>query len=511
MPLPWIAVYAHPRLVQLLLLALAAALVLSRRDLRDAVASVFDPRALRWLLLLGAAGALLRWLVPPGHRIWDEFSQLNSAQNFHRLGAYGETLIGGTPDFDLIGTPRHWPPMFAVLASAVFTVAGYGETRTFALNLFLGSLTVPLLAVGAGLLLDDARAGLAAGALLAVFPAHIEHSAAGSTTIASAFFIAAAIAATGAAARRPDSRRLSWLAALTLAAAVQCRVENALLIPACFLARRRRPSWGEASFLAAALLPVAVLLKVNGVDEADNYPGLAAVIRNLGLYARANAGCLVTRAPGLWLAALASPAVVRRERRALFALAAAAPLYFLLYSAHSSGGFAAVDGDRLSLNLQVLAFVAAGATVASGRLGVAGAVAAALALSAPSWRGRGLRPAPDPELAAKIAWATEAAAALPPGSHIITHSPPLIAAVARHPVAASRLIVEGSPAFEALRSRPGARLYLFEDFWWAQRPGDSGAVLAALDRNYSRDLEMTRRIGEIDYPVYRLTPRSAPR
>lgn len=506
MPLPWIAVYLHPRLVQALLLAVAAALFLARRGVVETLASVFDARALRWLLLLTAAGAVLRLLVPPGHRIWDEFSQLNSAQNFWRLGAYGESLIGGSPDFDLIGTPRHWPPMFAVLASPVFAVFGYAESRTFALNLFLGTLTVPLLGLGAGLLLDDARAGLAAAALLAVFPPHVAHSAAGSLTIGSAFWIAAALAGAGASARRPEDRALAWLALLCALSAAQCRVENAMLVPLSFVARRRLPTLPQWAVAALLLAPLAVLLKVNMVDESDNYPGLLPVASNLGVYAWTNLKVLLARAPGLWLAALASVAVARREKAALLGWCAAAPLYFLLYSAHSSGGFSAVDGDRLTLNLHMFAFVAAGASVASGRLGLAGAVAAALALAAPSWRGQTLRPAPDPEITAKVAWAGDAAAALPKGAHLITHSPPLLVSRGT-PAVAARLVVEGAPMFRDLRARPGASLYLFEDYWWAQRPKESAALLAVLDKDYERKPWMTRRIGDIDYPVYRLAPR----
>lgn len=505
MSLPWIAVYAHPRLVQALVLSVLAALVLSRAGLRPALAAVWDRKTLRWLLVVAALGASLRAAVPPGHRIWDEFTQLNSAQNFARMGAYGESMAGGSADYDLLRPARHWPPMFAVMAQPAFALAGRREGATFALNLLLGTLSVPLLALGAGLLLDDARAGLAAGALFAVFPPHAEHSAAGSLTIASVFWLSAALAACGASARRPEDRALSWLALLCGLGAASCRVENALLLPFIYISRRRIPSFPEILVSSLILFPNYILLRVNMIDEADNYPGLLPVFSNLGVYAWPNFKVLVGRWAGLWVPAFAAPFLVRRSRWALLGWCAAAPLYFLLYSAHSSGGFEAVDGDRLTLNLQTFAFVSAGALVAAGRLGPAGVVAAALALSVPSWRGRPLHPVPQPDITDKAAFAADLAKSLPKGAQLITHSPPLF--VTRGvPAVAGHLFVEKSPMVKEMRRR-GAAFYLFEDYWWAQRPGESAALLAALDRDYRREPWTTRRIGEIDYPVFKLVPR----
>ncbi len=497
--LPWLTARGLPPLTAALLLAGIGAAVWARKGLKDAIAETWRREALLMLLVISAGSALARFLLAePGHRVWDELVQLNMAHNLFRMGSYGESLAGGAA-LDVVSSPRYWPPAMAVLLTPVFGLFGYGETRVFALNLVLGSAAVPLLGLAAGVLLADARAGLAAAVLLGALPPHFEYSAGGSNAILSTTLIAAALLAAAAAKAKP-TKALTWLALLCAAAAAHARVENALLLPWAFLLWRRRPTVPEAAFaFLAAALPLGLLIAANRADVAQVYSGAAGTLasRLIG-----NLRYLLLGHGGLWLAAISAFFLCKRERAVMASLAALAAGYFVLYSAHAFGDLGAVDGERHALQLHVLAAAAAAGLAARWRVGAAAGVAGALAVSALAWAGAGARFGPDRELAEKLAWASEAADSLQPETYVITAQPALFVSIAGQPAVSSRLLLE-DPAF--LDKLPAA--VLFEDYWRRRDPGTAARLDAQLDKTHILKPLMTREIGGLDYPFKALEKR----
>lgn len=504
-------VYGYPRLTQALLISWLAALVYARRDLKDAVSPLFGRRQ-AWAaaaIAAAGAGARLLWAPRAHHAFWDEIEHLNLAMNFFRHGAFAETLVGGLPDFTVFAAPGHWPPVFHVLLSAVFQATGYAETGAFALNLALGALAVPVFTVAIAALWGSAAAGLAAGILLASDPLHFKYSGAGDLTACSTLWISAALLAVAARARLPNRTSLAVLSHLTIAVAVHTRPENALLLPLAYAIWGRLPTARELAVGVATALPLGALLFLNREGTAANFGASAQIARNFLAHAPTNLRVLFEAQPLAWLAAAAAALAPARlladAPRARLVLLFWFGAYFLVNTAHRFGRFWLPDIDRLAM--PALLAVLAGAALALRRLRPQTAAAAALLLAAGSWPGLAARVAVSPGETEKARWLRELAPLVGRDEYVVTFSPASVTSISGRPAVSARFLLSDRAEFEKQRAGP-RELVLFQDYWHNIFPEEAARLEKDLRRDYDFRLIASREIEDLDYPLYRLTPKA---
>lgn len=476
-------VSVYPELLRPLLawVFVAAAWAASRekQELRKALSKSVAPLALLFLVSLA-----LRASTHREHRVFeDEVEHVDAAANLARGSGFALSLARG-PGWTVTDAPL-WPAGYHLLVS----LAGGSEAAAFGVNALLGAATPPLAAVAALLLFDDAAAAAVAGGLLALWPAHVRFGGSTDLSISSVSWLALTLAAWGLRRRRRSPATAAFLAA-SLAYTLQCRLENALLLPLLL----PEIGWPWAALPCAAALGPASIAALNasraipgyGGGEAGPWASLAAHLGpNVAYFLSPERGQLPLSA----LALLGAPSLVRRERAVCARLGGAALLFGLFYSCYHIGAFGQAAGERYALVVDLFVILAAAAS--AGDL----------------WKRRGwARPVAALGVAAAVTAPLFSRAAVPeppPGAcehALLKSAAPLMDQdgwVAAYPVA-SALVATGRPSFSpallvedpegTLARLSGKPVYLVEDAWSEQR-GEAAArsVKTALSSRSSAD------------------------
>lgn len=486
----------------LLALALAAPIwiCLLRRAL--------PPRALPAAALIALGACALRLAAVPRHLVYnDELEHADIAANLAERRAFAETWAGGLPEWSVLAPPI-WPGGFHTLLAPLVPLAARPEDAAFRLNAVLGSLTAGLAALAAALLFRDLLAGLGAGLLLALWPLHRVLSAAGGLEPNSCLWLALLVLALWAWRQEPH-RGTELLALATAALAAHARLENAVLV-ALLLAVAAPPSlppwrrfWpARLLFLLATAAVLPVLLVSMGLQRpgyaVETLRPLAQLCENLPGSLRFFLDYDSRLLPLAVLAALGALGAPKPWGRVLLGW----PLgLFLFYNTYALGDLSRGDSWRyaaaVGLPLAMLAGAAFSYLWTRSRLFVA-AMFAFCVFPAADLTG------PDPRFEASWRLVREKASALPHGVPVISFSPSLIRAAARHPAVSVSLLLEPQPRAKelwAVLDKRGA--VLLEDEWFRRKPEQARALKELLDGRFTAET-----LAEVPGArLSRLTPR----
>jgi hypothetical protein len=461
----------YPTALAVLLLAWLALLPAAAGRLRRRLAAA-RPKTGLWLSALLLAALALRLSAGPAHLVYnDEFEHLDIAHHLASSDAFGETIAGGLPGYDVLGRPT-WPGGHHVALAVAFKLFGGGERTSFVWSALLSSLSALFVFWAALELFEDERGALAAAFAWGVMPLVVRYGLATDLTSSTLFWNAAALAALHAREKEPGPA-LDAFAACTVAFAVQVRPENVLLVGYAVLLRA--PLHVFLPALLGAAVPAAIAL-ANRADVLPGYsPATTSPLSHLARQLLPNLRWFASRAafwPLLLPAALAS--VTRRPAARLAALSAA---FFLLYGCFFRGRFDTGTEDRYALTALLPLSVAAAAVLP------AAAVPAALLAAGLSW---GAPAAPEPEHEASRRFLAKSARLIPERAFVAAFNPPFVREVAGRPAAAVFLLLEDLPAFETERARAGAapQLVLYKDWAWRARAVDAARLERLLAPGY---------------------------
>lgn len=466
-----------PKLVAALALLALGALAARRRT---------PPGAVFFLFL--AALAVRLALPERVHRVfYDEYEHLDLAWNLARDGVFSGTmaLIPGVADVDILPL---WPPLAHLHYAALFLARGFSESSVYVLNAVLSSLAV--LAVG----------GVVPAALLAFSSVAVMYST--TADLSSVWLLWTALAWLAVLRTEEDDSPFAlWTAGLTVAAALHARPDGLLLLPPLLwlLSRHGRRAAGPAALVlvsAVPLLALAAMARGAGHDGyGDNWASLLSRVprqawENALFFLSPARLILVTLAAvGLWK---------RRERRASWALALSAVLYFGLYAAYPTSAFARGSGDKYALALELpLALLAGGAALpGTNALLVLYAALSLAGVHAPRDAGyaacdRFLRRVSD-------RFDTRG------GPPVLTFVPPAVRVVLKAPVAHPILLLENGP--QSL-DPAGKGFLVLRDEAWERRPGDAAKVNALLSTLYTEEELHAEYAAGRRRLLTRLTPR----
>ncbi|MDJ0850770.1 MAG: glycosyltransferase family 39 protein [Myxococcota bacterium] len=220
---------------------------------------------MRAALAVGALALLLR----AGLVAWAPAGLVGDARAYH---VQAQILSVGKGFTHLDGSPAVlWMPGWPALLAGVYRVFGPEPRAGLWTNAVLGAATAALLVI-LGRLLFDARAGLAAGMLHAVWPGVVYYSAVLMTEVVFAFLVALAVTLLAAGTSERSRRSLAWLgaagAAVGLATWVRAEALALLAIAGLHL-RAVTPS--RVGFLGRACLVAVVAIAVVAPWTLRNY------------------------------------------------------------------------------------------------------------------------------------------------------------------------------------------------------------------------------------------------
>jgi hypothetical protein len=462
----------YPALLAALLAAWAILLPFALGRLRRRLASTKPRTALLLFFLLAGGLALRLAVVHPARLVYDdEFEQLESARRLAGTGVYAETLAGGLPGFDVLGSAP-WPAGHPAALAGVMALFGTGTRVAEAWSATLSALIALWVFWAALELFGDERGALAAAFVWAVSPLALRYAGAIDTTTPSLFWCAAAFAALAAREAEPGPA-LDAFAAVSLAYAAQLRFENAFLLPYAALAVRRRSLLIPA---AVGLIFPAAIVRANHTTAVPGYSSSMAVAwANFTRQAPSNLFYLAAPLSlGLIVAPAAAFSLGRAPARRLALLAAA---LFVLYSCYYHGDFARDTDDRYYLAALLPLTLAAAPALASA------ALPAVLLTAGLACR---LAPGADPAHEAARRFFAESAPLLPPRAYVVTFNPPFVREVGGRPAAQSYLLLEDEAAFDRGRALAGAapELALYKDWTWRARPADAERLETGLRARY---------------------------
>lgn len=470
-----------PKLVAALALLALGALAARRRS----------PPCAVFFLFLAALAVRLAW-TERAHRVfYDEYEHLDLAWNLASGGVFSGTmaLIPGVADLDILPL---WPPLAHLHYAALFLARGFSEGSVYVLNAVLSSLAV--LAVG----------GVVPAALIAFSSVAVMYST--TADLSSVWLLWTALAWLAVLRTEEDESPFAlWTAGLTLAAAVHARPDGLLLLPPMLwlLSRHGRRAAGPAALVFVSAVPLLVLAAMARGAGHDGYgDSWTSLLGRVPRQAWENALFFLSPARLILVALAAVGLWKRRERRATWALALSAALYFGLYAAYPTSAFARGSGDKYALALELpLALLAGGAALPGGNAllvlyaalslaGVHGPRDAGYAASDRFLRG----------LSAKI----DAPSAKVDGLPVLTFVPPAVRVVLQAPVAHPVLLLENGP--QSLDPE-GKGFLVLRDESWERRPADAAKVNALLSTLYKEEELHAEYAAGRRRLLTRLTPR----
>jgi len=271
---------AIPLLIYAELAALCALFILNRRELGMAFRSL-KPKHWFGVAALAVSFFFLSASVPLSFpAVGDEFLYMSTAKNLALRGEYVSCSFDGFHDACWLPTKPHH--VFPVVAGAVFALAGVSVEAAVDLNMVFGSLAVVAMFCASYLLFMDYGKALLSSLILALFPTNLVMAKSMETSTVSLFLVVLTLFLF-LLWRRQQRGSLLCLAAVSLALAVQARVENALLVPLFLLFYfmfKQKPRWRSWSpwillfaLVSFQMIQVAALLAPGNITAYTTAEG----------------------------------------------------------------------------------------------------------------------------------------------------------------------------------------------------------------------------------------------